>query len=99
MELTQPIRWNELIARQPAGSPIVLADPSGVPFAPAALGGLGSVVLAVGPEGGFTSDELALASVNGAKFVSLGPRILRIETAALVLAAVIEAFVAPVTPP
>jgi 16S rRNA (uracil1498-N3)-methyltransferase len=40
-------------------------------------------VVAVGPEGGWTADELALAADR----VDLGPRILRVETAALVLAA------------
>jgi 16S rRNA (uracil1498-N3)-methyltransferase len=45
------------------------------------------VVFAVGPEGGFTEEEVALALANGWQTVSLGPRILRIETAALALAA------------
>jgi 16S rRNA (uracil1498-N3)-methyltransferase len=44
-----------------------------------------SVRLAVGPEGGFTAAEVALAA--GWRRVALGPRILRVETAALVLAA------------
>ncbi len=42
---------------------------------------------AIGPEGGFTSEETAAAKNNGWRLVSLGPRILRIETAALMLAA------------
>jgi 16S rRNA (uracil1498-N3)-methyltransferase len=42
--------------------------------------------LAVGPEGGFTDEEAALARAAGWLSVDLGPRILRIETAALVLA-------------
>jgi len=44
------------------------------------------VALAVGPEGGFTDEELGSATANKWHIVSLGPRILRIETAALVLA-------------
>jgi 16S rRNA (uracil1498-N3)-methyltransferase len=47
----------------------------------------GDMVLAVGPEGGFTSEEEACGQQMGWHLVSLGPRILRIETAALVLAA------------
>ncbi|HZZ82316.1 MAG TPA: 16S rRNA (uracil(1498)-N(3))-methyltransferase [Gemmataceae bacterium] len=43
--------------------------------------------IAVGPEGGFTDEEIALAQQLGWQMVSLGPRILRIETAAMVLAA------------
>jgi 16S rRNA (uracil1498-N3)-methyltransferase len=40
-------------------------------------------LLLVGPEGGFTEDEVALATDRGARPVSLGRRVLRAETAAL----------------
>jgi len=46
----------------------------------------GDVALAVGPEGGFTDEEIAEARANGWQVLDLGPRILRVETAALVLA-------------
>jgi 16S rRNA (uracil1498-N3)-methyltransferase len=42
-------------------------------------------VLAVGPEGGFVDEEIELARAHGWSVVGLGPRILRVETAALVL--------------
>jgi 16S rRNA (uracil1498-N3)-methyltransferase len=45
------------------------------------------VRLVVGPEGGFTAGEVAVALDKGWRRVSLGPRILRVETAALILAA------------
>jgi 16S rRNA (uracil1498-N3)-methyltransferase len=51
------------------------------------LVGSGDVVAAVGPEGGFTDQEAALAEGAGWRLVDLGPRILRVETAALALAA------------
>lgn len=47
---------------------------------------LAGCTLAVGPEGGFTNEEAELARASGWFLVDLGPRILRIETAALVLA-------------
>jgi 16S rRNA (uracil1498-N3)-methyltransferase len=43
--------------------------------------------VAVGPEGGFTDAEVEAARAAGWQPVGLGPRILRVETAALVLAA------------
>jgi 16S rRNA (uracil1498-N3)-methyltransferase len=43
--------------------------------------------LALGPEGGFTDDEIALARQQGWQILGLGERILRIETAALALIA------------
>ncbi|MGH2727359.1 MAG: RsmE family RNA methyltransferase, partial [Actinomycetota bacterium] len=51
--------------------------------APAVVG------LVVGPEGGFTGDELTAFRERGAIPVSLGPLILRTETAALAAAAVV----------
>ncbi len=43
------------------------------------------VVLAVGPEGGLTDTEVEQAVAAGWQTVGLGPRILRVETAALAL--------------
>ena len=45
--------------------------------------------VAVGPEGGFTQDEIALALASGWTPASLGPRVLRVETAALAAVAVL----------
>jgi 16S rRNA (uracil1498-N3)-methyltransferase len=42
-----------------------------------------TVALFIGPEGGFTPDEAALARRAGCHIVTLGPRILRAETAGL----------------
>lgn len=45
----------------------------------------GALCLWAGPEGGWTSDELETLAQCGAHFTSLGPRVLRAETAALSL--------------
>ena len=50
-----------------------------------------SVELLVGPEGGFSDDELSRVSASGVTPVSLGPRILRTETAAPAAVAVLQA--------
>jgi len=42
-----------------------------------------TIFLALGPEGGFTLDEIALAGENGFQTAGLGPRVLRAETAAV----------------
>jgi 16S rRNA (uracil1498-N3)-methyltransferase len=47
--------------------------------------------IAVGPEGGWAPDEESLFDANGWKAASLGPRILRAETAAIAALAVIAA--------
>ena len=46
-------------------------------------------VAAIGPEGGFTEEEVALALAAGWQTLDLGPRILRVETAALAVAAML----------
>ncbi|MGC4122563.1 MAG: 16S rRNA (uracil(1498)-N(3))-methyltransferase [Myxococcales bacterium] len=48
----------------------------------------GPVVVAVGPEGGFTEDEVAFGQAQGAQAVTLGRLILRTETAGLAALAV-----------
>ena len=47
------------------------------------------VSLFVGPEGGYSPDEVTCAQHAGAHLVTLGPRILRAETASPVLAALV----------
>jgi 16S rRNA (uracil1498-N3)-methyltransferase len=51
-----------------------------------------AVHLAVGPEGGWTADEEALFTREGWQPVSLGPRILRAETAGITAMAVVAAM-------
>ena len=48
-----------------------------------------SINLFIGPEGGFTFEEITLAQRYGIVPITLGPRILRAETAGLVTAAAI----------
>ena len=47
------------------------------------------IVIAVGPEGGFTAEEIETARRAGFAPVGMGPRILRTETAALVALAIL----------
>ncbi|MFZ1508102.1 MAG: 16S rRNA (uracil(1498)-N(3))-methyltransferase [Anaerolineae bacterium] len=49
----------------------------------------GRISLFVGPEGGFSEGEAALAAASGACLIGLGPRILRAETAGLAAGAAI----------
>jgi 16S rRNA (uracil1498-N3)-methyltransferase len=48
------------------------------------------VAVLVGPEGGLTAEEVALATAAGFVTVHLGPRILRTETAGLAMAAILQ---------
>ena len=69
--------------------PVVLANRDGAPLGEVAtrLPERGSITVAIGPEGGFSEDEVALALAAGAVVASLGPNTLRTETAAVVAVA------------
>ena len=59
----------------------VLAEPGGAPPGP------GVTAVLVGPEGGWTAEELSAADGAGAGRCTLGPHVLRSETAAIVAGA------------
>jgi 16S rRNA (uracil1498-N3)-methyltransferase len=88
MEIAQPVDAAALFASVRGEAARVLADPAGRPLCEMAQDAPSSRewLIAVGPEGGFTAAELAGAKDAGWQFISLGPRILRVETAAVALA-------------
>jgi 16S rRNA (uracil1498-N3)-methyltransferase len=101
MALEQPTAWSDWLM-EPLPSPAaprLVAHPGGVParqWTKARRGG--EAALAIGPEGGFTDDEIATAREAGWEIVSLGATILRVETAALAGCAAILAFTSPFAP-
>jgi 16S rRNA (uracil1498-N3)-methyltransferase len=83
MRVAPVIEWKEYAPRNELASMRLLAHPGGEEM----ITGRGEdMVYAVGPEGGFTEDEVMLARQAGWRVVSLGNRILRVETAALAMA-------------
>lgn len=48
------------------------------------------VVIAIGPEGGWSQEEVERARENGWKLVSLGDRILKVDTACVAIAAILH---------
>lgn len=83
-ELVEPVKLAALLATWPADRALFFADETGGDPAAAAIrahGGPGAIL--IGPEGGFTPEERdAIRSLPNAHGISLGPRILRAETAA-----------------
>lgn len=77
------VSWQAFGARSSLPSCKLLAHPNNPPWegSPDAQG----MALAVGPEGGFTDEEVELGCAAGWQVTGLGPRILRVETAALAL--------------
>ncbi|MFM9197012.1 MAG: RsmE family RNA methyltransferase [Planctomycetia bacterium] len=87
MEIAAGRTLASLLAERLDGFCVVIAQPGGRPLADAVPAAATDILALVGPEGGFTDDELAAAEQAGAIRVSLGPHILRVETAAIALAA------------
>ncbi len=90
MEIGAVTSWPEFIKQFVPDHTVLIAHPQGD-----SLESIGSLVanhekpllVAIGPEGGFSEVEIQLALRAGAKSVALGRQILRIETAAIGLAA------------
>lgn len=57
---------------------------------PSLVSGAKRVLVVIGPEGGFSHTEADAAQSAGAQLISLGSRILRTETAALVVLAILD---------
>jgi 16S rRNA (uracil1498-N3)-methyltransferase len=84
MEVAELTDWASWCLPRDVGEARLLAHPGGT----AEMRKLAAPTrIAVGPEGGFTDAEAELALTHGWQHVGLGPRILRIETAAVALVA------------
>ncbi|MBM7855712.1 16S rRNA (uracil1498-N3)-methyltransferase [Desulfohalotomaculum tongense] len=89
----KPMHWQEVLNEVPEDALLLLPweDERAVSL-PKVLSSAclwKKVYIIIGPEGGFEQQEVELARQYGAKSVSLGPRILRTETAGLALASII----------
>ena len=84
--LDEPVKLAALLRQWPAERTLFFADENGgEPFAAAAAGAAPApAAILIGPEGGFTADEAAaIRALPQARPITLGPRILRAETAAI----------------
>ena len=85
MEIAPPREALEYFAADSPGTKLI-AEPGGEQLGSLAQD-VTQLVVAIGPEGGFTPAELKVALENQWRPVSLGRSILRIETAAIAIAA------------
>jgi 16S rRNA (uracil1498-N3)-methyltransferase len=100
MEIAEPQSWFDFATAVPPESVRFIAHPCehtpasarrshppALPGGDVLRGNAGEIIFAIGPEGGFTDDEVQRALDAGWRPIGLGPRILRVETAAVALAA------------
>ena len=81
-EVVEPMKLARFIEELDPARNLYFADETGGEPLVGALRE-GPAAILVGPEGGFTDEERAFVRGSGASAISLGPRILRAETAAL----------------
>lgn len=93
-ELAEPIQFEDVISKLNGFDRCLIASPHEQQATlhksiRGEMEELKSMCLLIGPEGGFTEQEIDQAVEAGAVAVNLGPRILRTETAAIVTAAIV----------
>jgi 16S rRNA (uracil1498-N3)-methyltransferase len=87
-----PVPWTEAVAPPSAGSLVVLWERATVGLLDAIPADTPpELALLVGPEGGIPEGDARATERDGAVLASLGPNVLRTETAAVVGAAVVLA--------
>jgi 16S rRNA (uracil1498-N3)-methyltransferase len=93
-EIAEPISLAALLRNWPAGRHLIFADETGgASMALALPAARGAAAIVIGPEGGFTDAERgAIRAVPQSLAISLGPRILRADTAAAVAVGVWQAL-------
>lgn len=78
-ELGQITHFSDALTNAHTYGKVILCDPQGKQTLTQE-----NCAIFIGPEGGFTSEEIAFAEKSGAHIANLGPSILRGETAAIV---------------
>lgn len=102
-ELAPACAVESYLRTRPSGQALLVCDHGGGarPLAEicGALRDHADVAVLVGGEGGLSPEELALATAHGGRRISLGPRLLRAETAALAALAIVQACAGDWTSP
>lgn len=94
-QVDDPLPLKQALGEASAPTKLLLSETEQENTIPAALkerDPSGEVAVAIGPEGGWTADEMKLFADSGWKPITLGPRILRAETAAIAALSVCSAL-------
>ena len=100
LQVADPVSLKEAVRQEHTAVRLILAEQERSTTLHDAISGMlagaaddiPALRMAIGPEGGWTAEEAALFDAENWKPVSLGPRILRVETAAITAVAVAAAL-------
>lgn len=92
MEIVEPMTWPKFCENAPRFGTFLIAHPGTTKLFEAlqSVEQSAALVIGIGPEGGLTGEEVALAEQSGGKLVALGRVTLRMETAAVAAVACIR---------
>jgi 16S rRNA (uracil1498-N3)-methyltransferase len=101
VEIRDPMSVRELLGEKArdsgedsfeTGAAFVFSEQGGAPIGDALAGAVDAsgITVLIGPEGGWSDDEFNLFAARDVKSVTLGPRVLRTETAAIVAMTLIQ---------
>lgn len=88
--LELPIPFDEWVSQSRQGLALILQPEANTDYSSEMTSNVDRVSLAIGPEGGFSQPEIDLAFSNGFVGMSLGPRILRTETAPVAAISILQ---------
>lgn len=88
-EVAAPLSFKQLLEAVKGENTVTFYEGGGVPLSGLMDANTAQVSLVIGPEGGFEASEIEQLREAGAHIATLGPRILRCETAPLVALAVV----------
>lgn len=94
-EIAPPIAFNQLLTMNAERKIVLCESEKGAMLRDALENDSGAVMLAFGPEGGWTEQEMTALAKNGWHSASLGRTILRCETAAIAAVAIAAALLSP----
>ena len=90
-EVTAPVEFAEAVKQESSARLFLDEERTGIPILTALSHKPATVSLLIGPEGGWTDPERTAANAAGWTSASLGPQILRAETAAIAAMAILNA--------
>lgn len=90
VEIAEPADFADFCASDNSGLKLFFSERGGRSLREGIDGGAASLTLAVGPEGGWSDQEIETAEGAGFRPIHLGPRILRAETAGIAATALAQ---------
>lgn len=95
MEIGEPIAFKDALSGPDAGTVVLAADATGGAPPARQIAEAERVILLVGPEGGFSEDEFTQLKAADVPTFRFSPHVLRVETAAVVGAALLRTLSSP----